>query len=107
MRQTQCRACHETGAWLGIAVGNVDPSNAPPDFTYGVVVTEIAPRGPASKSLLRAGDFITAIEGAPVTNTDGLKAILATKRGGDPVTLIVQRTNEYHTIVVPSRDWPQ
>ena len=59
--------------------------------TDGVVVKEITADGPASKSGLRPGDIITAIDGKTVITDQQLKDEIRSKRIGQPVTLSVFR----------------
>src|SRR5882724_1005517 len=84
-----------TRSWLGIVILSYREYSGFNDLVKGVqdgvVVKEIAADGPASKSGLRPGDIITAIDGKTVVTDQQLKDEIRSKRIGQPVTLSVFR----------------
>ena len=84
-----------TRSWLGIVILSYREYSGFNDLvkgvTDGVVVKEITADGPASKSGLRPGDIITAIDGKTVITDQQLKDEIRSKRIGQPVTLSVFR----------------
>lgn len=57
----------------------------------GLLVAEIDPDAPVSKSDLRIGDIITAVNGESVTTVTDVQRITKGMKGGDRVTLTVSR----------------
>lgn len=57
----------------------------------GLLVTEIKPDAPVSKSELRVGDVITAVNGKKISSLNDLQVILKDKHAGDTVTVTVSR----------------
>ena len=57
----------------------------------GIVVYQIVPGGPASKAGFKAGDVITAFNGAPVTDYNTFRNQVASTPPGTEVTLTVLR----------------
>jgi serine protease Do len=86
-----------TRAWLGIGIRALRDDPAPDDTVQGVqdgvVVQQIVPGGPASKSELEYGDVITAVAGRPVGNAQQLRGEIRGKKPGQPVTLEVYRSD--------------
>ena len=87
-----------TRSWLGISIQTLRDY---PEFhdlvkgvQEGVVVREIIPNGPASKSDLHPADIITAVDGKPVVTSQQLKEEVRTKKVGQSVTLNVFRMVE-------------
>jgi len=97
-----------TRSWIG--VGIVDLRNErdylsldrkiAPDVQDGVVVEEIGPDGPASKSDLHPGDVITAVDGKSVQTSRQLKDEIAAKKPGQTTVLAVVRGKERLSIKV-------
>ncbi|WP_242445762.1 PDZ domain-containing protein [Chromatium okenii] len=57
----------------------------------GVLVAEIMPNGPASKSGLRAGDVILSVNGQPIENAKDLPKRVAATPAGTRINLEVWR----------------
>ncbi len=57
----------------------------------GLLVTEVAPRGPADKAGLMAGDRLLKLGGVPVKTQDQLRQALAKHKPGDALDLEVER----------------
>jgi Do/DeqQ family serine protease len=62
-----------------------------PSIEDGVVIDIILPKSPASKSELKAGDVIVAVDGKPVKTSRELKEEIAYKKVGQTVSLDVAR----------------
>jgi S1-C subfamily serine protease len=53
------------------------------------------------------GDFITAVEGQPVTGNETLQKAMAKKRGGDVLEMTVIRNGKTQTVKVHLAEAPQ
>ena len=68
----------------------------------GVLVATIEPDSPASKSLLREGDVIIALDGHHVSGIDQLHRLLTEERIGKDMTLtVIRRTEKLEISVTP------
>ncbi len=93
-------------SWLGIRIHELKDdkdylsleSKLAPDAREGVVVEAILPGGPASKSDLRPGDVITAVDGKPVQTVRQLRDEIAEKKPETITMLVVVRGQEHLTI---------
>jgi S1-C subfamily serine protease len=106
--------------WLGIAGQPLDPAIARDQgltVQSGVLVTSLAPDGPAARAGLRGGqagneriprggDVITAVDGTPITDLRRLTDLLAGKQPGEQVTLTIVRNGQEHQIPVTLAAWP-
>ena len=93
-------------SWIGVRISelksyqkykDLDPS-LQPDVEEGVVIDQIEPNGPASKSSLKPSDVVVAVDGKPVKTSRQLKDLVSTAKVGDTITLDVVRGKK-HTIV--------
>jgi putative serine protease PepD len=80
-------------AYLGVQVGDSSSGT-------GAQVTTVKADTPASKAGLKAGDVITAIDGATVANADDLTAKINAHKPNQKVTLTVTRGGKSLTIDV-------
>jgi serine protease Do len=95
-----------TRSWLGIQIHELKNDSdylsldgkLAPDAREGVVVEAILPGGPASKSDLRAGDVITAVDGKSVQTVRQLRDEIADKKPGSSTLLVVVRGKEHLTL---------
>jgi serine protease Do len=98
-------------AYLGVRIGPLKGENEYRDLitgvSDGVLVTEIPPEGPAAKSDLKPGDFITAVEGRPVGTAQQLKNEIRGRKIGEPVTLDVHRFGKNIKVKVKPGAWPE
>jgi serine protease Do len=60
-------------------------------FDRGVVLSDVAPDGPAAAADLRPGDVVIALDGKPMENARQLDVNLYRRAPGDTVTLSVRR----------------
>jgi S1-C subfamily serine protease len=70
----------------------------------GVLVTEVAPAGPAAQAGLKPGDVIVAFDGAAVTGIDDLHRLLVTERIGADTTIAVLRGAEKLELPIVPRE---
>jgi serine protease Do len=70
-------------------------------------VLEVNEGGPAEKAGLKPGDVITRLGNQPVPTSDDLRPLLADKRPGSEVVLVVQRGTESVKIKVVLGRWPR
>jgi serine protease Do len=75
-------------SWLGVAVREPAPSDAPPG---GVVVTEVAEGGPAAAAGVKVGDVITGFEGHSIQTPARLRWYVSTAGVGRSVEVRVRR----------------
>jgi S1-C subfamily serine protease len=76
----------QVAAWLGVKVTTGDQG--------ALVVDRVDPDGPAAAVGIVVGDIITAVDGAAVTDRDGLKATIAAHAPADVVTLTVTHVDQ-------------
>jgi serine protease Do len=97
-------------AYLGVQIsplkGDDEYRDLITNVSDGVVVKEIPPKGPASKSDLRPGDVITSVEGKPVSTAQQLKNEIRGRKIGVPVTLDVHRFGKNIKVKVTPEAWP-
>jgi len=70
----------------------------------GVLVTEVAPAGPAAQAGLKPGDVIVAFDGAAVTGIDDLHRRLVSERIGADTTIAVLRGAEKLELAIVPRE---
>jgi serine protease Do len=70
----------------------------------GVVVRMVTPDGPSSLAGMRSGDVITRIDGEPVSNSDDLLEIVASRPVGSSVPIVVVRGGAELTLNVTIAD---
>jgi putative serine protease PepD len=70
-------------AYLGVELA--------PNSGGGAMVSALTPGAPAQHAGVHANDVITAIDGKPVTTTDGFIATIDTYQPGNTVTLTIKR----------------
>ncbi|HXT95287.1 MAG TPA: trypsin-like peptidase domain-containing protein [Polyangia bacterium] len=101
-------------AYLGVLVGDVGEADAPaakavPPGGGGAFVSEVTPGGPAAKAGLRAGDFITDIDGKKMDGAGDVIDYVSTRGIGARVVVGVWRDGKHQPIDVvlgelPSQD---
>jgi serine protease Do len=98
-------------SWLGVGIrGLREDEDLREDVKVdedGVLVTEIRPDGPASKSDLRARDVIRKVDGKSVATATQLRNEIRGKKPGSTVTLDVTRDGKPLKIKVRPELWPE
>jgi serine protease Do len=101
---------HFARAYLGIRIRawreSSDYRDAIPGVKDGVVVYAIPQEGPASRSDLKPGDVITAVDGRPVTSPQELKNEIRGKKVGQGVDLAVHRFGKSLKVTLHPQAWP-
>ena len=97
--------------WLGIGIRGLreddDATEKISGVDDGVLVTDIRPNGPASKSDLKTSDVITAVDGKSVVTSTQLRNEIRGKKPGSAVTLDVVRQSKPMKIKVRPDEWPE
>ena len=76
--------------------------------TSGVLVTEVAPGGPAAQAGVKPGDVVVAFDSAAVTGIDDLHRLLVTERIGAETTIVVLRgADKFELPIVPRESTTQ
>lgn len=100
-----------TRAWLGLEIRALSEDTEYRELVKGVqdgvVVRGIVQDGPASKSDLKLGDVITAVDGKSVATAQQLREAVRTKRIGSTVVLNVVRGGKKIDVNVKPEEWPQ
>lgn len=95
--------------WLGIGIRALrDDQELKKRFegvTDGVLVSSLAPTGPAVKSDLKPGDVITSVDGQSVATAQQLRNEVRKKKPGQSVKLGVVRDGKPKTIKVSAGEW--
>ncbi|BDG01784.1 trypsin-like peptidase domain-containing protein [Anaeromyxobacter oryzae] len=73
---------------------------------YGVVVSDVAPEGPAALAGLQAGDVLVSMDERPVDTMPALSTALYLHPAGAPVGLVVRRGTATKTLSVKGREPP-
>ncbi len=84
-------------AWIGAAFETVTADIAEAiglPRPEGVILSDIHPSGPAAKAGLQSGDIITAMNGQPVFDTEGLRFRVATGVVGQEASLLIRRPRD-------------
>jgi serine protease Do len=72
----------------------------------GALVSNVTPGGPAAKAGIERGDVVTAIDGAPITDSNALRNHVAQRKPGSDVRLTVVREGRERTIDVTLDELP-
>ncbi len=95
--------------WLGVKIESVDDDKAASlglKEARGALINEVTANGPASKSTLKAGDVILAVDGAKVDNSRDLARKIAEIAPGKTVALEVSRYGRTENISVKLGTFP-
>jgi serine protease Do len=74
------------------------------DRTWGVVLSDVHPEGPAAKAGLEPGDIVLTLDGKPMENGRQLRVNLYRHVVGETVDLEIQRRTQKLTFRVPIAD---
>lgn len=66
----------------------------------GVLVASVSPDTPAARAGLKAGDVITAVEGKPVKDVNGLVALVREHPAGKEIAIEILRDRKPQTLKV-------
>jgi serine protease Do len=92
-----------TRGYLGVSIQGVDEKLAKSfglPNTKGVLISGIAPGGPAEKAGIKAGDFIVTIAGKAVENANELRNLVADQAVGKSVAAELYREGKKQTLNV-------
>jgi putative serine protease PepD len=79
-------------AYLGVSTQSVDGT--------GATVVDVGPGTPAAGAGIQVGDVIVALDGQPITDSDGLASTVGNHKPGDRVTVTYQRGGTRRTAQV-------
>ena len=99
-------------AYLGIAGQMVELQAAArgrdPEQKSGVLVSAVAPQGPAHQAGLRPGDVVVGLDDSPVRSVDDMHRLLTGEVAGKSVTLTVIRDGRTAQVaIVPAAESPE
>jgi len=98
-------------SWLGVGIRGLrddeETNGEIKGVEDGVLITNIHPESPASKSDLRPRDVITAVDGKNVGTATQLRNEIRIKKPGNAVTLDVVRDSKPIKIKVRPELWPE
>lgn len=79
---------------IGVTIGAVDAPLAKQlgiDADKALLIASVVDGLPAQKAGIEAFDVLIAVDGDPITGSDGLRKVLAKKNVGDSITLTIRR----------------
>ena len=90
-------------AYFGVMIQNLTPETAQtsksPD-TFGALVQQIDPQGPAAAAGLKPGDVVRSYNGKPLKTSDELVALVGAEEPGTEVGLEILRNGDAQNLVV-------
>jgi putative serine protease PepD len=86
-------------AFLGVSSG--------PAPEGGAEVGDVVDGGPAARGGLRSGDTIVEIADRPVREPDDISAVVNSRRPGDELRVVVERSGERRTLTVTLGEQPE
>ena len=90
-----------TGAYLGVTVSDVDPTDAQQyGLPMGVLVHSVTTGTCAEKGGIKAQDILVELGGYDIENTNDLTRALRQFDGGDEVTAVVYRASEGGEVIL-------
>ncbi|HSE22319.1 MAG TPA: DegQ family serine endoprotease [Pyrinomonadaceae bacterium] len=95
---------------LGVTIQSVDADlaaslNLP--AASGAIVTSVAPGGPAERAGVKRGDVITSVNSQPISDTNGLRNLVAGMAPGSNATLAVMRGGKEQSFQVALAELPE
>ena len=95
--------------WLGVSIRTVDRNDADRiglADPHGALITTIIEGGPTTKSALKTGDAILSVDGVRVKDSRHLARVIADRKPGKTVDIIVFRDGKKQTIKVKLGEFP-
>ena len=86
-----------TRGWIGVELQEITPALAESfklAVSEGVIVAGVLPNGPAARGGVRPGDVLLAIEGRPITDSQGVLNVVAALAPGSSAKLKLRRKGE-------------
>ena len=99
-----------TRGYLGVQIKDVDRRLAEGlglPSTKGSLMVQVFEGTPAAKAGLQVGDFITAIDGEKIDNSDDLRHLIAGVRPGEKVKLTIYRDGRKKQVTVEIAEQPK
>ncbi len=98
--------------WTGLEVEDLNPLMARylgMESSHGVIISNIQPSSPASKTELEAGDVIVEINGISIRDTRQIQGIIEDLdvRSGDILTLKIYRNRQYVNVKIQLEKIPR
>lgn len=69
--------------------------------SYGVIVCDVTPDGPADSAGLKVGDIVVSADDRPIDTVSGLTAAMYLHPLDEPLKMVVARGSERKTLVIP------
>jgi len=100
------------GPWVGLPTEALVPNSTPLARAFGlgtdkgVVIRRTVPGSPADRAGLTTGDVITAVDGQPIVDIEGLGKQIFKHKIGDTITFTVQRGDQVAEVQVQAGTVP-
>ena len=95
--------------WMGVGIQDLTPALVDAmklSSKKGVLVSEVAPDGPAQKAGLQEGDVILSLDGRAMEDTQRLRNTVAAKGAGATVKVVVKREDDEKEVTLVLAEQP-